>query len=506
MTVITASSLQRGPGTGLSPAPSASRIPIGQADFPAPFPGGLEFNPPVHGTWNIVHIGMLLPQAHQIYVCSENCMRGVVMTAAEMGAMDRFSCVTLEERDLYTGNLEEITLEGITDVLNKLADRGTRPRAVLVFPVCLHHFMGCDLQYVYGELERRFPSVIFLRCWMDPIMRQSGPTPDQKLRRAMMDLTESTGASPQTAPVLSFLGDLIALDPESELFSVIGRAAGSRAGAAAAGQIQDCGSLDAYIGLGEAGILACRSVTAYPSLIETAGRLHKIPLYLPLTYSFSEIRRLLGITALLVRHAAAGTQKELPEAVLSYARQGRGSLSEAEEAACEAALTEAGIDPEAEEAACGEALGKTLSLIGETPVAVDSVAFERPLGLCRLLISHGFNVREVYLDAFSEEEEGDYLWLKEHSPSLIVCSTIRVEGRVLHGGALGEERRKILAAGPKAAWFNGTPHFVNMVYGGGLWGYSGIRKLADLLCDAYLHEKDTRELVPRKGLGCACVL
>ena len=112
----------------------------------------------------------------------------------------------------------------------------------------------------------------------------------------------------------------------------------------------------------------------------------------------------------------------------------------------------------------------------------------------------------MYLDAFSEEEEGDYLWLKEHSPSLTVCSTIRVEGRVLHGGALGEERRRFLAAGPKAAWFNGTPHFVNMVYGGGLWGYSGIRKLAELLCDAYLHEKDTRELVPRKGLGCACVL
>ena len=58
-------------------------IPITEAAFPVPFPSRLEFNPPVHGTWNIVHIGMLLPQAHQIYVCSENCMRGVVMTAAE---------------------------------------------------------------------------------------------------------------------------------------------------------------------------------------------------------------------------------------------------------------------------------------------------------------------------------------------------------------------------------------------------------------------------------------
>ena len=55
---------------------------------------GLEFNSPAHGNWNIVHTGMLLPEAIQIYVCADNCMRGVVLTAAEMNAADRFSFVT----------------------------------------------------------------------------------------------------------------------------------------------------------------------------------------------------------------------------------------------------------------------------------------------------------------------------------------------------------------------------------------------------------------------------
>ena len=43
-------------------------IAIGEADFPAPFARGLEYNAPAHGNWNIVHTGMLVPESHQIYI------------------------------------------------------------------------------------------------------------------------------------------------------------------------------------------------------------------------------------------------------------------------------------------------------------------------------------------------------------------------------------------------------------------------------------------------------
>lgn len=70
------------------------------------------------GAWELeyCHTGMLLPEAIQIYVCADNCMRGVVLTAAEMNAADRFSFVTVEEEDLLNGNLEDVTIEGVTDV------------------------------------------------------------------------------------------------------------------------------------------------------------------------------------------------------------------------------------------------------------------------------------------------------------------------------------------------------------------------------------------------------
>ncbi len=101
-------------------------VSIKDASYPIPFPQGLEFNSPAHGCWNIVHTGMLIPEAHQIYVCADNCMRGVVLTAAEMCEEDRFSFVIVEEQNLLSGNLEDVTIEGTADIIRKLKEARKR--------------------------------------------------------------------------------------------------------------------------------------------------------------------------------------------------------------------------------------------------------------------------------------------------------------------------------------------------------------------------------------------
>ena len=111
---------------------------------------GLEFNSPAHGNWNIVHTGMLLPEAIQIYVCADNCMRGVVLTAAEMNAADRFSFVIVEEENLLNGNLEDLTIEGVTDVLNKTEK--TIPHAVDVKALKKFPFI-CSISPVRSKLN-----------------------------------------------------------------------------------------------------------------------------------------------------------------------------------------------------------------------------------------------------------------------------------------------------------------------------------------------------------------
>ena len=69
---------------------SGASVKVVDASFPAPFAPGLEFSSPARGTWNIVHTTMLVPGSHQVYICAAGCLRGVVLTAAEAGAMNRF--------------------------------------------------------------------------------------------------------------------------------------------------------------------------------------------------------------------------------------------------------------------------------------------------------------------------------------------------------------------------------------------------------------------------------
>ena len=87
------------------------------------FPRTLEFSPPARGTWNIVHTALQLPEAHQIYICASGCLRGVVLTAAERGAMNRFSTIELLEKDLVRTDNERLIIDGITDILTNLPNR-----------------------------------------------------------------------------------------------------------------------------------------------------------------------------------------------------------------------------------------------------------------------------------------------------------------------------------------------------------------------------------------------
>ena len=87
------------------------------AKFPSPFDSKLEFSCSARGPWNIVHTGMLIPQAHEVYVCAQSCLRGVVLTAAEMNAIDRFSNIIVRENNILEGNTEDLIVEGMGDIL-----------------------------------------------------------------------------------------------------------------------------------------------------------------------------------------------------------------------------------------------------------------------------------------------------------------------------------------------------------------------------------------------------
>lgn len=508
-------------------------VKIAEASFPVPFGHRLEFNAPVHGTWNIVHIGMLVPQCHQIYVCADNCMRGVVLTAAEMGADDRFSSVLLEEDDLYDQNLETITIEGVSDIIRRLP---VRPRAVAVFLVCLHHFVGTDASYVYKTLEERFPDIDFIRGWMDPVMQKTGLTPEQKLKEAMYRPIRPLPVDPKLVCVL---GDNQALYPDSDLARLVAkaggrvlqlhdwRAHGRRIGVldGQEGDTEDehfafCKNYDDFLGIGAAGLLITRSPSGVHGVTQLAKRLGRPFLYLPPVSGEEDIRRQIETLARTLEEISAGQANASADGV--FPRQANASAdggfpgqananadggfpgqTNASADGISAIQADAAAIIQEGTLAASRALQHARSLIGDTEITVDYIGNTRTLSLTKRLVQSGFHVTWVYLDAVLPEEEADFRWLQENCPDLLLTATIHPGMRVLHAA---ENTGKMLAIGPKAAWFGGTAHFVNLVEFGGLWGNAGIIRLAQLMEDSFLHEKDTRTIIPRKGQGCKCVL
>lgn len=469
------------------------RVEAKEAQYPLPFPQRLEYNAPVHGTWNIVHISMLVPGAHSIYVCSDNCMRGVVMTAAEMGCRDRFSCVTLSEMDVMTDNLETITIEGAANVIDHLPQH---PPVIFLFLVCLHIFVSSDEEYILKKLRERYPDICFVRCYMDCVRQKTGPSPDMKLRGFEYEPIKVRDKVPGRVNVL---GCDVPYAPGSELLAALEEAGLD------VRQLQDCRTYEEYQKLGEAQLNICTYMNAQSGISALSQRMDCAYLYLPPAVDYEEIRE---------------EYHQLEEALGNICLRN----PEQPEAGLHARFAE-------EEKLCDEALFHLKEKLGDTPVAIDYTCHQRPLGIAKLFLEHGICVKRVYLDSVLEEEKPALEWLREHAPQLEMTATMRPQAirrelltgdapkdTVLTAGAAGsrdlektalggrdlEETAsagRVLALGQKAAWFEQTGYFVNMIESGGLWGYDGIRQLCRMAEEALDTEKDMRDIVPRKGMG-----
>ena len=425
-------------------------IRIAEAKFPSPFGAGLEYATPARGTWNIVHTGMLIPEAHEIFVCAASCLRGVVLTAAEMNAQERFSTIEIKEHNLFEGDMEDLLIEGVTDILEKLPKR---PPAVLVYTSCVHHFAGSDLDMIYRELRARFPEIDFTDCYMNPIMRKSGLTPDQLIRsRLYMLLKERTKKERSVA----IIGNDLPTREKSELLQIL-KGAGLKVH-----EITSCKTYEEYQEMAESSVYISYNAAAVAGGKMLEERLGGRHLYLPFSFDYEEIENgffqmgeLLGI--------------EIPN-----------------------------FDEQKE--ACEKLKKETYELIGNTPISIDYTYCTRPLGLAKMLLDDGFCVNKVYIDAITAEEKDDFTYLQKHFPQLLLYPTVHAGMRFM----AKKEKSKVLAVGQKAAYFENTNHFVNVVEGGGMFGFDAVSHTLELMQEAYLKEKDMRRLIQIKGMGCGC--
>lgn len=428
-----------------------TELNICEASFPAPFRAGLEFSSPARGTWNIVHTGMLIPESHQIFVCAYGCLRGVVLTAAEMNALGRYSSISISEENVLNGGMEELMINGVSEIIENLS---TRPRAILLFISCQHFFLAYDQQFVFDTLSQKFPDICFIDCYMIPTLRKSGLTPDQKMRIQLYKALQKPKA--HDPKKVNLMGSNLPLYEKAELRDWLLKNGIKLC------EIQSCNTFDEYLKMAEADLNLYYEPLAKMAAEDLSERLGTESCYL--SFSFNEEELMKGYQKL-----AAALSLPAP-----------------------------GFSEEREEAK--KAILHAKEVLKDTEIVLDYTFTFRILSLARMLIEQGFHVTTVYADSFAADDEADFYLLRKLCPELRIRPTARPEMRFLH------EESEVLALGQKAAWLSGTDHFVNVAESGGYFGFRGISAIMELMEDAFFNKKDRKEFIRKKGLGCeSCI-
>ncbi|MBO4867992.1 MAG: hypothetical protein J5582_15745 [Ruminococcus sp.] len=414
------------------------------------FTSGLEYNPPARGVWNIVHTGMLIPEAHEIFACAQGCLRGVILTAAEMNALDRMSWISVSEQDMFDGTLESDVVDGVSEIIEGLP---YRPRAVLLYLSCIHLFAGCDFDIIIQELSDKFPDIDFSDCYMTPTMRKN-ISPDAKMRAQLYNALKPLPVDERS---VNIIGNDRATDENSELVRII------KDNGFTLRDITSCRTYDEYLEMAKAAVNIAYLPTAAMGCTELSERLGTKALYLP--NSFDAVR----------------------------IRENMAKLCDTLRVECP--------DLSGEEEKAKAALRSAKAAVGDTPIAIDFTAVTQPFSLAKLLAENGFNVKYIINDVLGEDGE-DFDALKEISPDIEIYSAVNVN--MLHFPE--EEHERVIAVGQKAAHYFSTDYFVNIVQNGGYYGFTGIAEIARLMEEAAAEPKDRRTLISHKGIGCeSCI-
>ena len=426
------------------------RLKISDAVFPNIFPSGLEYASPARGHWNIVHTGLLVPETHLIYICAASCLRGVVLTAAEMGAGNRFSTIAIRENNVLSGDNEEMIVEGVGDIIRRIK---YKPKAFMVYTSCVQTFIGCDLKHTFKTLRETYPDFRFIDGYMYPIMRKTGMPPIPQTKISMYSLLEP---AEKDSHLINIIGNNIKTERtglfwdtlEQNGYKVI--------------EIQDCSGWEEFQHMSSASLNLVLNPTAVPAAKKLKEKLGQPYIYMPFSFDSGEIIAQF-------------------KSVFDY-------------------LGIESPDFEDEKKSALSFVSETAEIIGDIPIAVDYTAVTRPLNLSKMLLDAGFNLKMVYMDTITADEKADFEYLQQNYPELILNATVNPKMRFMHHEKIDE---KWLAIGQEASYFTGTDNYVDVIENGGRFGFDGIKAMAAWMKDAFQNKKDAKSLIQIKGWGCA---
>jgi nitrogenase molybdenum-iron protein alpha/beta subunit len=313
--------------------------------------------------------------------------------------------------------------------------------------------MGCDIDLVYSTLRRRFPDIKIADCYMDVIRKKTGHTAEQMVRRGIYNMLDKCPGSGS----VNIIGNNLPTDQTSRLCRIVTQAGYKLM------ELPLCRSFEEFLAMGGSELnIITQPVSEYAAQI-LQQRLGTPYIYMPNTFSYDKLTNALDKLAAQLGICPPDTKDDALE--------------------------------------CERELKRLKELLGDTPIAIDHNFTPLFLSLTRMLIEHGFNVRRIYADSFLPEEAEDFNWLVKNAGDIKLYATIQPQMRAVDRST----DRTYLALGQKAAFFTDSEHFVNVVEGGGMYGFEGIMGLCRLMRQAYNEKKDVH-IIQRKGLGGVCRL
>ncbi len=411
------------------------------------FQEGLLYSNPCRGLWNIVHLATQVPGSHQIYVCPTSCLRGVVLTTAEMGVFDRLSTITVGEDNILEGDLEERILYGTRKILNTL---NRKPTVVFIFTSCIHHFMAANYQRVYKILRNEYPTISFIDAYMDPIMRKKTP-PLPCLQRQIYRVLQPTDLKENQC---NFIDNWF--HPNNN---------------------------DLYDHLLENGVIVkdLSQQSTYASYLEMNQS--------AVNFSFHQFGKL----------AYKDMFYRLKQNYLYLSNVfDYDKIDEGMDQACELMhiSKKAKLQISKERKDTENIINQLSVLLKGTMISIDQSAIENPISLALFLELHYIKVHSIFLDGL-HEDENQLKQLTKINPKIKIYP---IESCVMR--QIQRESSNIVAIGQQAAYFLNTPHFVDIIFQAGMYGYKGIRYLCSLIEDAYMNSKDIQTIVSHKGWRC----
>ena len=412
--------------------------------------GGLHYDAPSKGDYGICRMGLMVPESIELFIGPSACGRHGALGAVKNGYKNRIFYLYLNQSDIVSG-YDHLIGDAIERVLNS---QHKKPKAIMMIFTCIDDLIGTDHTALKEELTARFPGIVFQSSHMNPIKTNTNEPPalaiQRDIYRTIATYYENKGINVLNIPKDSYVNILGAYEPLPETCELHNLAR--------LRHVSDYDSFDKFVEMAASrlnlvltplGKLAAKEMEKY----------FNIPyLEVPVTYDLDEIAE------------DYRTIKDVLD--IDDNNDFSENLKEAE-----------------------QAIKKTLEIIGDYPIIVDSSATSQPFGMAMALLKYGFNVIRIEAEAINPNDKAHMEWLMKHHPEV---ELFRPDS---HNAVLFNHRKKeSLSIGIQAAYMADSIYIADLFSDIRMFGYDGVVSLMMRIQEAYKKPRSLKQLINEYGL------